>query len=202
MLKILKRSVSYILLGIALLVLVYALLSRISGENPSFFGLRFFRVSSSSMYPELEVGDVILVNETDPSDLRIGDTISYEGRVGSFAGKVITHKIVAEPYQTNGVYHFTTRGIYQCYEDDPPIVESQVLGRYVCTIPLIGWIYEFFAQWYGLLTFIVIILLAFGAEVIGLIRTIRGEDGIEEDAPDITEPNSADENLTDETKTE
>ena len=71
MLKILKRSVSYILLGIALLVLVYALLSRISGENPSFFGLRFFRVSSSSMYPELEVGDVILVKETEKAPAKV-----------------------------------------------------------------------------------------------------------------------------------
>jgi signal peptidase len=179
MLKILKRSISYILLGIAVLVLVYALLARISGENPSFFGLRFFRVSSSSMYPELEVGDVILVKETDAADLRLGDTISYLGRVGTFANKVITHKIVEEPYQKNGVYHFTTRGIYQSYEDDPPIVDSQILGRYVCTIPLIGWIYEFFAHWYGLLTFVIIILLAFGAELIGLIRTIRGEEDSE-----------------------
>lgn len=186
MFKILKRSFGYIFLTIAVLVLVFALLARITGSNPSVFGLRFFRVSSSSMYPELEVGDVILVKETDPEDLRLGDTISYEGRIGSYAGRVITHKIVAEPYERNGVVHFTTRGIYQCYEDDPPIVESQVLGRYVCTIPLIGWIYEFFAHWYGLLTFIIIILLAFGAELIDLIRTIRGED--EEDSTESGAP--------------
>lgn len=176
MFKILKRSLGYILLGISVVILVYALLARISGNNPTIFGLHFFRVSSSSMHPELEVGDVILVRETDAADLRMGDIISYEGRIGNYAGRVITHKIVAEPYEKNGVFHFTTRGIYQCYEDDPPIVESQVLGRYVCTIPFIGWVYEFFAHWYGLLTFIIIIALAFGAEIIGLIRTIRGED--------------------------
>lgn len=176
MFKILKRSLGYILLGIALIVLVYALISRITGNNPAIFGLHFFRVSSSSMYPELDVGDVILVKETDPSELRLGDTISYEGRIGNYAGKVITHKIVAEPYEKNGVFHFTTRGIYQCYEDDPPIVESQVIGRYLCTIPLIGWVYEFFGHWYGFLTFVLIIVAAFGAEMVGLIRTIRGED--------------------------
>ena len=181
MFKIIKRSIGYVILCISVAILIYALLARISGNNPSVFGLHFFRVSSSSMYPELEVGEVILVREVDPADLRLGDTISYEGRVGNYAGRVITHKIVAEPYVKNGVYHFTTRGIYQCYEDDPPIVESQVIGRYCFSIPFIGFLYEFFAHWYGLAAFICIILLAFGAEMVSLIRTIRGEDEDYED---------------------
>ncbi len=195
MYKILKRSLGYILLAASVIILVYALLARISGNNPSLFGLHLFRVSSSSMSPELEVGDVIVVKETDPADLELGDTISYMGRIGDLAGKVITHKIVAEPYQRNGVYHFTTRGIYQCYEDDPPIVESQLIGKYWFTIPLIGWVYEFFAHWYGLLTFILIILIAFGAEIISLIRTIRGEDEEydEEENPVPVELDDADE---------
>lgn len=128
------------------------------------------------MEPELKVGDIILVKEVEPEALVKGDVITYHGKEGAVAGKLITHQIVSEPYEKDGLYYFTTRGIKTGALDDPEIDETQIFGKVLFKIPIVGTIYDFFSQWYGLAAFAAILLIAFSSEIINLISIIRNKD--------------------------
>lgn len=171
-----KKIFGFILIGILVVVLIYTLVARISGDTPSMFGYSMLRVSSESMEPELKIGDIILVKEVEAETLQRGDVITYHGKEGQVAGKLITHQIVSEPYEKDGLYYFTTRGIKEGALDDPEIDETQILGKVQFKVPIVGTIYDFFTQWYGLAAFAAILLIAFSSEIINLVSILRNKD--------------------------
>ncbi len=195
-------------LGTVLLVLLIAVVvvmfdARISGEAPNVFGYQIFRVSSGSMEPELLIGDVILVKQVEPQDVEMGDTVTYKGEEGDLADKFITHKVISTPEYIDGEYVFRTQGIANGTIADPLWDEDQLLGVMVCKVPFINSIYNFFLKPYGLITFVLIIVVLFGYELISLIVSYNsldeGDDNDEDDkANDEEDDNSDKENKSSE----
>lgn len=180
--KVLKKITG--ILGTVLLIVLIAVLivmfnARISGEAPSIFGYQVFRVSSGSMEPELMIGDVILVKEAKPTDIQKGDIVTYKGEVDDFSDKFITHKMIEDPYLENGEYVFKTQGILEGAIPDPLWYEDQLLGEFVCKVPFIDSLYTFFLKPYGLIIFILIIVVLFGYELISLIVSYKNLDELE-----------------------
>lgn len=188
-----------VLVAVLLVALIITLVSRIAGKTPEIFGISLLRISSDSMEPELMVGDIILIKKADIEQIKVGDIISYHGERGSYAGKIITHKVVSEPTlsEDDGVYRLATAGIKEGAPADPEIEQSQILGKLVCVVPLLGWIYNLFTTWYGFLIFVIITLLAFSTELINIIKILKyqdyGEDDSQEDASDGAEQSDAEE---------
>lgn len=170
-----------ILLVILLAVVIVMFNARISGEAPSVFGYQIFRVSSGSMEPELMIGDVIIVKEADVQDIQKGDIVTYKGEEGEFRDKFITHKMIEDPLLVDGKYVFHSQGIYEGAVPDPEWHEDQLLGEYVCTVPYIDSVYNFFLKPYGLITFVLIIIVLFGYELISLIVSYKTLDEIDEE---------------------
>lgn len=180
--KILKKLLT--ILGTILLIVLIAVVilmfnARLSGEAPSVFGYQIFRVSSGSMEPELMIGDVILVKKADVEDIQKGDIVTYKGEEGDFANKFITHKMIEDPQYVDGRYEFRTQGILEGAIKDPVWYEDQLLGVFVCKIPFVDSVYSFFLKPYGLMTFILVIVLLFGYELISLIVSYHRLDEIE-----------------------
>ena len=115
-----------ILVVIASLLCLIVVSQRIFGENKSFFGFRMFNIITSSMKPELEVGDIILVKETDYDKIKIGDNITYKGMSQEVNGKIVTHK-VKNIIDEDGKKIFYTKGI-NSETVDPAVYEEQVFG--------------------------------------------------------------------------
>lgn len=155
--------------------------ARISGEAPSIFGYQIFRVSSGSMEPELMIGDVILVKEAEPTDIQKGDIITYKGEEGDFADKFITHKMIEDPQLVDGEYVFQSQGIVEGALPDPLWYEDQLLGEFVCKVPFIDSVYTFFLKPYGLIVFILVIMVLFGYELISLIVSYKNLDELEDE---------------------
>ena len=157
--------------------------ARISGEAPSIFGYQVFRVSSESMEPELMVGDVILVKEATVEDIKKDDIVTYKGEEGTFNGKMITHKMLEDPQYVDGQYVFKTSGIYDGAIPDPEWYEDQLVGEYVRKVPFVDKVYTFFLTPYGLVAFIVVIMVLFGYELIALILSYKDldEDDVEQE---------------------
>lgn len=150
---------------------IFLFVQRVSGTNTGIFGYSVYRVSSASMEPELSVGEVILSKKIMPETLEIGDIISYNGREGDFAGKIITHQIV-DIEETGYGRVFTTKGTAN-KSNDPPVEEFQVLGKMQFKIPVVGFLYNFFMTPYGLAAVILLILLAFSNEIIILYKLAK-----------------------------
>ena len=81
-LRIIKNVLCWGVLAILVLTVVVFMSSKVNGKAPTFFGYSILRVSTGSMEPELMIGDVILGKSVDnPNDLKVGDIITYQGRV-------------------------------------------------------------------------------------------------------------------------
>ncbi len=172
--KSLFSKISNVFLTVVLIILVavvaFVFFVRISGQTPNIAGYMIFRVSTGSMEPELMVGDVILSKHIDnPEDLKTGDIITYEGAVAPYSGKLITHEIVTPPYYKDGELYVVTKGLANP-EPDPPVTSEQFVGVMVAKIPFINWLYSFFLTPWGLLTSVILILLAFSGEFYNIYK--------------------------------
>lgn len=173
--KILNIFLTVILILLVVLI-AFIMFMRISGKTPNIAGYMVFRVSTGSMEPDLMVGDVILSKSVDnPEDLKIGDVVTYQGIVGNYKDKLITHEIVQEPYYDNGTCYIVTQGIAN-YESDPPVPTENIVGIMVTKIPFINNIYNFFITPWGLLTAILLILLAFSGEFYNIYKMSRQKE--------------------------
>lgn len=176
-----KRIAGIVFLVVFLLSILYITILRAADTFPTFFGYSTQRVDSDSMEPKLNIGDVIIVKKTKPEDLKKDDCISYRGREYPVDDIVVMHQIAEEPREEDGAYYFITRGIKPGALNDPEIHESQIYGKVVYKIPLVGTLYDFFSQWYGMICFFAILLIVFSSELVALGKRIMGSLKKEED---------------------
>lgn len=122
---------------IVLLIIIAVLaLQRFSNNKIAIGGIRIFNVATESMVPEYEVGDILLVRETDANSLKIGDDITYLGEEDSFANRVVTHRIIdIEEVEGEKIYH--TKGIANDVED-PTITADRIYGKVIYKFVLIS----------------------------------------------------------------
>ena len=172
---------STVLLILAIIIVVVVFIFRATGQSPSIFGYHIFRVTTGSMEPTLAVGDIILVKEVSAEDIHKDDIITYKGNKGDLADKMITHMVVEEPYEKNGVWYYQTKGIVEGAIPDPEITYDQVEGKFHSKLSFLNDIYTFFLSPAGLITFIGIIIVLFGYQMISLIVSYKSLDEPDDD---------------------
>lgn len=180
-----------VLLIVLIVLVVMMFIARASGNSLSIFGVHFYRVASGSMEPTLMTDDVIVVKETAFEDIKKGDIITYKANQGEMRGQPVTHRVVIAPENRDGTWVLQTQGDAEGAPLDPEITSSQVIGKYVMTIPLIGMFYSFFLTPVGLVTIVVVILGLFGFELISLIVSYRAIDRIGDELERETEKESS-----------
>ena len=94
-------------------------------DYANLFGYTFFEVATGSMYPTIEVGDIVIVNIT--KDVKENDIIVYKDEEN-----FITHRIVKKTSE-----EIITKGDANNTED-APINENAILGKVVNKIPHFG----------------------------------------------------------------
>ncbi len=172
---------STVLLVAVILLLVVIFITRLTGNVPSIFGYSVFRVQTDSMTPFLEVGDVIIDKKVPAEEIKKGDIITYDCLSGDLAGQTITHRVVTDPESRNGTYYFQTQGDREGAPLDDIISYDQVEGKFVNKLPWLNKLYTFFLSPYGLITFILIIVVLFGYEMISLIVSYKSLDEKDDD---------------------
>lgn len=183
--RIFRTVLCWLCIALLLIVVISLVTAKIQGSYPSVFGYSIYRVSSGSMSPELEVGDVILGKSvSDPMDIKVGDIVTYKGS-GELSGMLITHKVIVAPEEVDGVLTLQTKGIANEIPD-APISAERVVSVVVCEVEFLAAFYNFFFSPWGLLTVIALIILVFIDEVIAIIRNLTGND-IKTEKKDINE---------------
>ena len=123
--SILKGLVTVFLI----LVLLVVIVQRVSKNSFAIGGTRIFTIVSESMLPEYRIGDILILKETDPKEIEIGDHVTYVGKKGDLKGMVITHEVI-EKREDDGKQFFITKGIANAFED-PEINEDDIYGKVV-----------------------------------------------------------------------
>lgn len=180
MLKKLKYILGAFLLLAFLFTILYILFVRIA-DDPSIFGYSLMRMNTEDMEPEIDVGEIMILKHVEPSELVLGDVISYKDQSYLRKTTYVTHQISKEPYEKDGVYFFTTRGLKENMVDDPEIDETQVRGKVMYTIPLAGTLYDFFTSRSGFIAFILILLVIYGSDIFKLLSKLRRSDDYADD---------------------
>lgn len=178
LMSIIKFIITVLVIGIVAIILV----QRFSNNNMSIAGYRIFTVVTESMVPKYEVGDVLLVKQTDSSKIQVEDDVTYMGKVGSLANKIVTHQVIRIENGENGTLNFHTKGIANDTED-PIVNESQIYGVVQAKLKIITYLNGIINNMYGMY-FLIIIPLA--VIMFSEFKSFRDEDN-EEDDDDIDE---------------
>lgn len=164
----------WVLIGVLVVSIIFSVIAHYTGTIPSAFGYTICRVSSGSMEPQLEVGDVILGKKVyEPENLKVGDVVTYKGS-GILEGEFITHMVIVEPHTEDGVLMLQTKGIANEIPDSP-IKADDVVSVMLREVGFLKYFYDFFLSPWGLLTIVFLIIIVFIDEVISLIRNLSGE---------------------------
>ena len=171
--KIISTTIK-VIIGIALAAFVLVvLLQRFSDNKLSFLNYRMFTVVSQSMVPKYDIGDVLISKEVEPSKIKEGDVISYEGNYGDFNGKVITHRVVGIEKRADGKYYYRSKGDANVIED-PIVVENQLYGVVVYKSFILSLVYRIVGTKIGFYLFIIVpILIIIGSEMISTLQERR-----------------------------
>ena len=100
---------------------------------PNFIGFKTFSVISGSMEPNIPVGSLVYTKSIEFDDLIAGDIISYKLSEDT----MVTHRIdsINEEQRT-----LVTKGDANDNVDGSEVQESQIVGKVVFSIPLLGFI--------------------------------------------------------------
>lgn len=167
--KIFKIA-SYCVFGLIICLSIFVLTLRFLGESPSVFGYSFYYVLTESMEPEIHSGEMILGKHVPAEDLQVGDIVTYLGDTGTFNDKIITHKII----EINDDI-FVTKGVAND-QADPAIHSSQILSKYVATIPLAGKVFSVINSKLGFVFLIITPLVLLIINEISIIVKALKED--------------------------
>lgn len=104
-------------------------------------GYRYYVIMSGSMLPTIKVGSICVI-DTNEEKYKVGDVITYVVN-----GEVITHRI--NNIKGKEIY---TKGDAIEIVDHHPILQQNIIGKCIFTIPLLGYLYIFLQNyfWYVL----------------------------------------------------
>lgn len=125
---------------------------------PMLFGCKNMAVLSGSMEPGIPVGAVVYVKETDMAAIEPGDVITYR----LSGDTMVTHRVVSVDRDAQ---QLITKGDANEVEDANPVAFSEVIGKELFHVPLLGYLSIYIKTPLGIMAvcgvLIVLILLNF-----------------------------------------
>ena len=112
-------------------------------------------VESESMIPNLNVGDLLVLQAHAPEDIIVGSIIVYNA---DWHDKPIVHRVV-ERQLVGEEYHYYTKGDNNSARDPGYRLYEDIVGVVVFVIPYLGYVTLFLHQPYGLAIVIVIFIV-------------------------------------------
>ena len=162
-------DIAFYLVLIAVVVAVFFFAGDKSGPK-SFAGYSAFTVLSGSMESEIPKGSLVITKQVDPSQLQIGDDITYLSNPTT----TITHRIVGimENYADTGERAFTTQGVMNSTPDKQPVAAVNVVGKVIYHSLTLGKAASFLKEHWLLLLVLTVLLFS----LIHALKVALGKD--------------------------
>lgn len=166
-------SVFVILISFAMVLTYYFVALKIYEKKGEAYAPPFsvYTIVSPSMTPLIKVYDVIVNLKVDnPSDLKVGDIITFKSTSALTYDMTITHRI-DDVQIVNGEYQYTTKGDANNISDMSPALYKNVIGKARLKLPGLGKVQMFVASKFGwFLAVIVPALLILMSDITKLYR--------------------------------
>jgi len=174
--KIVFRIITEILFWSFCIALLTSSLIFAFSKNPSksYFGYRFYSVLTDSMAPDPKgenlpggfyKGDMIIIKMCKPSDIKVGDIITYNPNPRDTSSKTfLTHRVIAVDGDTSEInkMYFKTKGDNNSSED-LPVAAHMLIGKKVKSIRNLGLFLQFIRA--NLVASLIAIFCLFGSFV-------------------------------------
>lgn len=175
--KFIANAISWTVLVILVLIAAFLLYYYIANKIYSSKGEKYepavglYTIVSPSMTPNLNVYDVIIdVKVKNPTDIKVGDVITFVSNSSISKGLTITHRVVAIVETANGL-EFKTQGDNNLTPDSTTVPFDNILGKVLFHIPQLGRVQHFLSSSYGWLLIVVIpALLIIISDVLKILK--------------------------------
>ena len=157
-------DIAFYLFLIVLVVSAALLKGGDSGAPKSLAGFSMFTVLTGSMQDEIPQGSLVITQQTDPRELKIGDDVTYL----SSPTTTVTHRIVGiiENYNNTGQRAFETQGIMNAKPDEQPVPAGNVVGKVIFHSYALGRAFTVLSEHW--LVFLILLVLT-----VALIKTLK-----------------------------
>ncbi|MGA8987299.1 signal peptidase I [Aeromicrobium sp.] len=118
-----------IIAAAATLLAVCVLIPRLGGATP-------YTILTGSMRPDLPPGTLVVMKPVDVKDIGVGSVVTYQLRSGERA--VVTHRIAAIGFDSDGSRIFTTQGDANDGPDPARVIPAQIKGKLWYSAPQLG----------------------------------------------------------------
>ena len=146
--KLIQNIINILLVLILIVLSAFAIVQKTSDNRKSIFGFKIFTVITGSMIPVYEIGDILIAKEVLLEEIKVDDDIVYQGKMGSYKNKTITHRVISIRQQEDGNYSIVTKGVANRGQD-PAIDQTQVYGKVIGHISIINYILKFISNIYA-----------------------------------------------------
>ncbi len=167
--------------AIGMMIFTVVSVFTLNQRDRNIFGYRAFIVLSDSMKASgINAGDVVVVKETDPTTLEVGDIIAYISQDPDFFGETVTHMIRKVTTNDNGDRGFVTYGTTTGVDDKVVVTYPYILGELSVTLPKVGTFFTFLKTTPGYIMCILIPFLLLigmqGWDCVVLFREYKKEE--------------------------
>ena len=170
--KIVIKITKFIFVAAISLLIMVQIFQRVIPESDGFLGFRTFIIVSASMEPKIHKGDVILVRNKNPKDIKAGDIISYQGESSEYKNKIITHQ-VTNIMTEDKKFIFYTKGLKN-QSIDPAVYEDQVYGVMVYKFFFLSLISKIIRNPIGFTIFVIVpLIIMFFSEIKSVFKEIE-----------------------------
>lgn len=130
-------------------------------------------VTTGSMEPAIKVGDLIYVKGVSPTDIQVGDIITFKPSRDYIKGTLITHRVVEVTYDSSEIY-FRTKGDANPSIDPWIVKSSDIVGRESGVIPGVGGYFLWIRTPGGLTTIgMLMVLYLFWPNIMEAVRGMK-----------------------------
>lgn len=129
--KTIKKIVEIIAI-ILIYNIILIIVSSINGKNFNILGYKAYIVTTDSMQPSINAGDIVIVKNGKKDKIRQGDVITFNQN-----DEVITHRVIKNITEESNV-EYITKGDNNNTEDTFKVKYDDVIGKVIITIPYLG----------------------------------------------------------------
>jgi signal peptidase I, archaeal type len=139
-----KQIGSTLFFGMVIAAILALLIYPQNGIGKNIMGYSYYNVLSASMQSELPMGSFVLTKSVSVESIEEGDNITFLKDSTTIA----THKVIEiiENYDNSGSVGFRTKGTENPKPDEDIVYASNVIGKVVFSIPVLGYILSYIAK--------------------------------------------------------
>jgi signal peptidase len=123
--KYVFTTVTVLFMSLTMLVSFSIVRANMTHTPPKLFNRSLFMIVSGSMSPNINKGDLIMIEYVDTNSIKVGDVITFNYKIGNQTVPN-THRVIE--VNSNGT--FTTHGDANPEGSNETVAVSDVIGRY------------------------------------------------------------------------